>query len=163
MSRNFVETQRFRSGWIYFAIVLVAGVVVWGIVQQVILGVPFGNNPAPDWVVLLMGLIPIALAWMLLGSKLSTRIDQNGIHYKFSPFINRWKVKNWSEIKDATLITYHPLRDYGGWGLRWGRKGKALNVAGNRGLSVQLKNGKKFMLGTQKAEEMQQFLSEIQN
>ena len=161
MPRIFVETQRFRSVWVYLIIALLGGLVAWGIVQQVILGVPFGNNPAPDWFLLVMGLLPLALVWLFRRTILSTKIDQTGIHYRFAPFLNKWKVKNWKEIQKAEIVTYKPLRDYGGWGIRYGLKGKAYNVAGNQGLSIQLKNGKKLLLGTQKADEMKQFLVDL--
>ena len=52
-------------------------------------------------------------------------------------------------------ITYNPIMDFGGWGYRvsWKGKGTALNVKGNKGIELILKNGKKITIGTQKPEE----------
>lgn len=44
-------------------------------------------------------------------------------------------------------------------GIRFGSKyGTAYNMKGNYGLAIKLKNGQKFLIGTQKVEELGQFL-----
>lgn len=56
-------------------------------------------------------------------------------------------------IKAATVIpraTNNIERDYGGWGIRYGRKGKAFNVFGSRGLQLEFTNGKRLLIGSQK-------------
>ena len=40
-------------------------------------------------------------------------------------------------------------------------KGKAFNIKGNMGLQLQFKDGKKLLIGTQKEEEIKQFLIDI--
>ncbi|MFN5983554.1 MAG: hypothetical protein ACK479_08820, partial [Fluviicola sp.] len=47
---------------------------------------------------------------------------------------------------------YSPFSDYGGWGLRFkilNFNDILLNVSGNKGIRIELKSGKKFMIGTQ--------------
>jgi hypothetical protein len=56
------------------------------------------------------------------------------------------------------VITYRPIIDYGGWGVRFGRKGMAYNVSGNIGLLISRKNGKTILIGTQKPDEMKEKL-----
>ena len=51
------------------------------------------------------------------------------------------------------MRSYNPIRDYGGWGIRWGTKGKAYNVSGNRGLYLEFSDGKQLLIGLQKPEE----------
>jgi hypothetical protein len=50
--------------------------------------------------------------------------------------------------------TYRPIRDYGGWGIRYGRGGKAYNVSGNRGVMLELSDGQKLLIGSQRPEEL---------
>jgi hypothetical protein len=57
-------------------------------------------------------------------------------------------------VKSHEVITYSPLRDYGGWGIRYGSKGKAYNVSGNRGVRLELSNGKRLLFGSQRPEEL---------
>jgi len=40
-------------------------------------------------------------------------------------------------------------------------KGRALNMSGNMGLQLELKDGKKLLIGTQKFEELEQLLQKI--
>jgi hypothetical protein len=50
--------------------------------------------------------------------------------------------------------------EYGGWGYRVGGKksGIAFNVSGNMGVQIELKNGKKILLGTRKPKEAEEAL-----
>lgn len=98
--------------------------------------------------------------------KLTTRIDEIGIHYKFFPFILKFKIIKWSEIEKAYIRTYNPIGDYGGWGLKGGwskSKGKAVNVSGDTGIQLVLKTGKKLLIGTQKVNEAKNVLETYQS
>jgi hypothetical protein len=57
-------------------------------------------------------------------------------------------------LKSHEAITYSPLRDYGGWGIRRGAKGKAYNVSGNHGVRLELSDGKRILIGSQRPEEL---------
>ena len=66
---QFLEVQRFRQWWM---LVLLAGIFLasaWAAVQQVILGVPWGDNPAPDgWVVIIAAVFGVGLPAFILES-----------------------------------------------------------------------------------------------
>ena len=107
--------------------------------------------------ILLVSIVPIFFF------KLTTRIDEVGIHYQFFPFhFNRKKI-TWQEIEKAYVKTYDPIGDYGGWGLKGGflwnkSKGTAINVSGDIGIQLELKKGKKILIGTQKEQEAKNVL-----
>ena len=63
-------------------------------------------------------------------------------------------------IAKAYVRTYSPLGEYGGWGLRYSLSGNgmAYNVSGNKGLQLELSNGKKVLFSTNKLEELELFL-----
>ena len=46
----FHEVQHFRQLWLWALLLAIAALSIWGTVQQLLLGIPFGNNPAPDGV-----------------------------------------------------------------------------------------------------------------
>ncbi len=95
---------------------------------------------------------------MLFSMRLTTQIDNNGIMVKYFPFI-RQRTYQWIDIEKAYVRKYNALGEYGGWGLKGGRKsGKAYNVWGNKGLQLEFKNGKKLLIGTQKATEVSEYL-----
>ena len=95
--------------------------------------------------------------------KLITRIDEKGIYYQFFPFHFSKKLIPWSEISKVGTRTYLPISEFGGWGLRGGfffnkGKNKALNVSGDIGIQLILKNGDKLLIGTQKRQEVNRVL-----
>ena len=61
---------------------------------------------------------------------------------------------------DVTLPSINSRRipdgfyDYGGWGIRRGRRGWAYNVSGNRGVLLQLENEKTLLIGSQRPDEL---------
>jgi len=89
--------------------------------------------------------------------KLKTSIDKNGIQMIFFPF-TRNRVE-WNEIQDTKVVNYGFV---GGWGIRlWTKYGTVYNMKGNKGLAIELKNGKKFLIGTQKEVELNNVLKKI--
>lgn len=86
-------------------------------------------------------------------------IDSSGIDMRFSPLSSK-KVK-WSEIDSAEVVDYGFV---GGWGVRLGSKyGTVYNVNGSKGLALKLKNGKKFVIGTQKEDELKSVVNKYKH
>lgn len=95
----------------------------------------------------------VALSVLFIFSKLETIVRQDGIQYRLFPF--QWSMRKISrdEIAEVFVRKYSPLLEYGGWGLRWGLNGKAINIRGNMGIQLVLKNGTRILIGTSNAEE----------
>jgi hypothetical protein len=73
------------------------------------------------------------------------------IHYR--PFVRR--VIALSDIERVEARKYNPLKEYGGWGIKgWSKTKMAYNVSGNRGAELTLTDGRRVMLGSQRAEEL---------
>jgi hypothetical protein len=157
----FTEKQRFNQKWMLTIIFLFLGLNLWGFIQQIIFGVPFGNNPASDEVMILITIAAIIIFVILLSLTLNTRIDRFGISYKYSIFHRKERFIKWESINRAYVRKYKPIREYGGWGFRLGRNGTAFNTSGNMGLQLELADGKKLLLGTQKPEELRLTLEKL--
>jgi len=84
---------------------------------------------------------------------LITEVRKDGIHLRFFPFHRKFKSYYYSDIESYEAREYKPIREYGGWGIRFVIGGIAYNVYGNKGLQLVLKNKKKILVGTQKPEE----------
>jgi hypothetical protein len=67
------------------------------------------------------------------------------------------KFFSWEEIEKISVREYSPLFEYGGWGIRRGKSGRAYNVKGNIGLQLVLKNGKKILLELKKQKNSNKF------
>jgi hypothetical protein len=158
------EIQYFRQVWIWALVLLIAAISLYGAVQQLILEKPFGNNPAPDSIMVVIALIfGIGLPIFMYKTNLTTEIRGDGLYVRFFPFhLSFLRIATY-EIKGFQSCTFRPLRDYGGWGIRFGNKGKAYIVSGSRGLQLELSNGKYLLIGSQKPEELTRTLSSIIN
>lgn len=151
------EVQRFRQIWLWAVVLAIAGLQWYAAVEQFLFKRPFGDNPMRD--------IPLAIYWVIFGiglpallffSQLITEVLDDGIYIRFSPFHWTFRRIAFTEIKQCKVQTYNPIRDYGGWGVRIRYKGKAYNVSGDRGVQIELTNGDRLLIGSQRAVELWQ-------
>ena len=156
----FREVQKFRQRflWILLLITDLLSLIFfgYGIFKQIIMGHAWGSRPMPDSALLIVGSLTIMLLSLLTYAfyrmKLVTEVRDDGLSIRFLPL--RTQLIPYSHIKTCKARTYHPIREYGGWGIRYGRKGKAYNVSGNRGVQLELIQGKSILIGSQRPEEL---------
>lgn len=162
---DFKELQRFRIWWAWLVLAALNIQFIYAIVQQVILGRPFGNNPAPDLVLIIIELFFLAFLIFLLSIKLKTRITDTGIYFRFYPFQFKERSIEWHELRDAWMRDYNSFYEYGGWGIRTGspKTGKAVNTSEscNKGLQLQFNNGKLLLIGTKRPEEIRAIIEKV--
>lgn len=152
---NFTEKQKFTQWWIWMIIVTMSAIALAGFVQQIILKRPFGDQPMSDLGIIIYSIIVTGFICFNYYMSLNTDINNNGIKMHFVPFVKK-QVK-WEEVKSLNVVNYGFV---GGWGIRFGSSyGTIYNVKGKIGLAIELNNGKKFLIGTQKPEEMQQIVN----
>ena len=163
----FKEEQRFTQTWLIIIFIIAIGVPfllgVYGIIQQIIYKTPLGQRPMSDVGLIIFTISMFLLTLLIFLIKLTTKIDEKGIQYQFYPFHFSMKKISWNEISKVGVRTYLPISEFGGWGLRGGfffnkGKEKAINISGNIGIQLILKNGKKLLIGTQKESEAKNVL-----
>jgi len=163
---SFCEVQRFRNTWV-LALVLPISVFLmilfgYGMIKQLILGQHWGNRPLPDIALAIIGplgiLFGIGLALFFYSAKLITEVRRDGVYIRFFP-VTHQKIA-FEDIMECEARTYSPIKEFGGWGIRYGRGGKAYNVSGNRGVQLELSNGKRLLIGSQRAEELARAIKE---
>ncbi|WP_243765964.1 hypothetical protein [Polaribacter cellanae] len=152
----FKEEQRFTQTWL-IAVMAVSLIVPVIIVFQEYLK-DYTKMTTTSFVLTLTGILASAL--FIFAFKLKTKIDEQGIQYQFFPFHFKFRKIEWKEITSAKVRIYDPIGEYVGWGLKGGslwnkKKGKCINVSGDIGIQLVLKNGKKLLIGTQKKKRKQ--------
>ncbi len=91
---------------------------------------------------------------ILASIRMRTRVLPEGIEVMCIPLGFLRKRFRWEEIERAYARTYSPLLEYGGWGIRYTLSaGTAYNVRGNQGIQLELKNGRRVLIGTQRPQE----------
>lgn len=161
----FEEIQQFRQPWVWILVlpVSVFGVVLFLLIlySQLVLGKAVGNHPIPNgtliWFGPLMLIIFLSIPVFLYYLKLTVQIDSQAIHVHFFPLLKKDILI--SEIAEWKAREYKPLLEYGGWGVRWGPSGKAYNVSGSWGVQLKFTNGKRLLIGSQRAQELEAAIS----
>lgn len=156
MKIAFKENQKFTQWWLWLILFGIGVVPVFGIYKQLILGEKFGDNQMSDSGLIIFSLFVMSLIALFWFIKLKTVINQNKIEMSFFPFVK--KSVNWKDVKQAEIVNY----GFVGYGIRLGSKyGIIYNIKGNKGLAIELQNGNKFVIGTQKEAELNTILNRI--
>ena len=151
----FREVQHFRQIWLWLLLAGIAGIAIWGFVQQIIIGRPFGQNPAPDAAVAVIALVfGLGFPILFYAVSLTAEVRPDGLYYRYFPFHRSFRRIPADSLVRFAPHTYSPIKDYGGWGIRYGRGGKAYNVSGNRGVMLEFLDGKKLLIGSRRPEAL---------
>ncbi len=106
--------------------------------------------------------VPIAIAVLFLLLKLETKVRSDGLYIRYFPFHINFKRFTKDDLSEYYARKYKPLLEYGGWGIRCSlRKGKAYNVSGNKGVQLVFNSGKRLLIGSQRAEELEKAICSI--
>lgn len=160
MPVGFEETQRFNQCWLWLVLLGTTFVLVlifaYGLIEQLVLGRPWGDRPVSDTVLVLSAsailIFQAGMLYIFYTLKLITCVTENGVRIRFYPF--RSTLIPFADIQSCEARTYRPLAEYGGWGIKYGRSGKAYNISGDRGVQLVLTNGRRILIGSQRAEEL---------
>ncbi len=158
----FKEEQRFKNPllWVFTSalFLLVTGLFGYGMVQQIVLGHPWGNKPMSDDRLAVIGIIQIFVVTgvfvIFFVARLITEVRSDGLFIRFVPFHRSFRSIPFTTMKAYEACTYKPFRDAGGYGIHRGRRGWTYNVSGNRGVQLELVGGKRMLIGSQRTDEL---------
>jgi hypothetical protein len=166
------EHQSFSSNgfWIVALFSGLVPVIIFsvGMYKQLYLGEPWGDNPMSDTELIITSIVVTLVIFgsvlLLTRATLIIKIDHEGLHYRYRPFINKERIITKAEIEKYEVRKYKPIGEYGGWGVRQSGffgKGIAYNVTGNIGLQLYLVNGKKILFGTKRPEAILSAMNQL--
>ena len=157
MKTEFKEEQKFTQWWVWLILIGIALIPVYGIYKQIFQGEVFGDKPMSNLGLIAFVIFMLLFLLLFLLFKLTTEINTKEIKIQFFPLVN--KVVEWKDVKSAQVLNYGFV---GGWGIRLFTKyGTVYNIKGNKGLALELKNGKKLLVGTQKMEELYEIVKNV--
>jgi hypothetical protein len=116
---GYIEVQKFRQPLLLLLLALVAAPFWYLAVTHFVFGAELEDAEALAVAWLVAGVLVPAL---LLRARLVTEVSPSGLRLRFPPVVTR--EIPFAEIRRAQARTYRPLREYGGWGLRWGGSGR---------------------------------------
>ena len=145
----FYEKQQFRQVWIWMILILILLILLIPIISGV-----FGV-----FLNIILLTIGYCFIWLFYSMKLITEIKKDGIQIIFTPFTNF--IIPFNKIRSYKIRKYRPILEYGGWGIRFNRTGKAYTVSGKIGLQIELSNGKEILIGTENPDKLLQSLNKL--
>lgn len=139
----FRETQRFSP--------VLTGTLA-AFTGGLILTVNLVAGPLPGWEAAgIAVLLSFAVAGLLALFRLRTVVDQTMIDIRLQPLGLGRRIAR-DQITTATPVTYRPLADFGGWGVRLGREGWMYNMRGNRAVRIECRDGTVTFVGSERPE-----------
>lgn len=146
---DFHEVQRFRQKWLW-TLVLSPFILV-----SISFYMQNSFQEIPAMIVALL-----ATTVFLYSVKLTVRVEEDGIRIKLFPLHLKDRVIGFDEIESFNAEDYQPIREFGGWGLRW-RPGKiAYSTSGSKGVRIKREGKKDVMIGSKKPEELAEAIRE---
>lgn len=153
----FREDQSFRQPLLWIILLGVSsfctGTILWMISRQVLQDIPFGDDAMSNSKMVILGgiilLLNVGFLVFMASLKLQTEVTAAGLFVRFRPLHRKTRQIDLTGVISVSAVQYKPARDYGGWGIRWGRNGKAYNVSGDLGVRLDYDNGLHLLIGTQ--------------
>lgn len=157
------EQQRFKQIWLWIILFVVNIPLLIRIFRRVIKNQSFTAQHTSSSEFLTAGCLGLIVIVLFLFVRMDTVLKKDGIYVRFFPFHQNYRKYLWKEIAKVSVREYNPIRDFGGWGMReelFG-KGKAYNVAGNKGIQLVFKDGSTLLIGTNKVNEVKELLAKM--
>jgi len=165
----FREVQRFNQIWVWLLVIaLPVGMIAlfgYGMYRQLVLGEPWGDRPMSDTALVVTGtvttLFSMGIALLFATLKLVTEVRTDGLYIRFFPLHLSSHRIPLEDLAQFEARTYNPMREYGGWGIKGGRKGRAYNVSGDRGVRLDYADGRHILIGSQRADELAEAIGKV--
>jgi hypothetical protein len=124
--------------------------LLFGLMQQFVYEV--------EWAVIAGSVAVVALTLVamiaLLFSRLLVEVREDGVYYRFVPIHRSWKRIGASEIDRSFARGYNWINDSDEGGLRWSAGDRTYWIKGDRGVQLELADGRRMFLGSQRAEDL---------
>lgn len=156
---HFSEVQRLDKralvGIVLFTAFIEAAVIALLIVKYLQQpGTPFPLIP-----IVIVSIVGSFAPFLILTMSLAIEVRDDGLYYRLTPVEWTFRRIVFADIEKVELVEYSALRDFGGWGKRyglWGRlKGTCYTLGGDKALAVTpIGSDRRLFLGTHRPEEL---------
>lgn len=152
MIKEFNETQRVGN-WIYILLgtdLLVVSLILYNDVKK-------GNMSMNEFMFSLgmILLLNVFIALFIRFSALYTKVDTQGVSYKYPPFCRNWKLIPFETINDFQIQNYSSMNHgygVGKWNL-FSKTDSITSIGTDKAIKINYNSKKPILIGTQKASE----------
>lgn len=166
MRTLFEEKQRYDQWWlraiVVFNALFVIAVVLHAMFTQLVWSEPWGDRPMSDTGLIVFSFLVTGAMFVMLyvffNLELEVIVDRSSLSYRYYPILRSWRHIDKESIKSFETKTWIVK----GRGHRTNIFGKrTIIVKGNTGISIDMMNGKKLVLGTQHPNEFMAALNKM--
>jgi hypothetical protein len=159
---DFHEAQPLRQRHAHLVLAMPPAAMLFIAVRQLVFHLPWGNPPMSNGGVAFLTVLLLAVYIRLIKVRLVTDIRSGQLSVGLQGLWRKRRVRL-SDIRSAVEVRYDPAAEYGGYGIRSSSKGLAYIASGNRGVQVELNDGRKLLIGSQRADELARSILQLRN
>jgi hypothetical protein len=150
---GFHEVQKLRQWHIRIVLALPPAALVFMSIRQIVFHHPWGHPAMTNGGLLFLTVLLLLVYLRLITVRLVTDLGPRELAVGLRGL---WKSRHipLSQIRSAKAVTYDPVSEYGGYGIRSSARGAAYIANGDRGVEIELTDGRKLLVGSQRAEEL---------
>ncbi len=154
------EQQRFTQLWLWALLLGMAAIQFLVFGQTLLPGHQATSDDPPLWLTLaIVSFTAVALPLFIASCRLDVAVSSDALVLRFFPLHLRPVCIDYGSIASCLAVKYNPLLDFGGWGVRYGRSGRAYNVSGNLGVQLQFTSGPALLIGSQHPLELSEAIN----
>jgi hypothetical protein len=153
----FHEVQRLRQWHIRIVLALPPVALLFITIRQAVFHHPWGSHPISNGGLIFLTILLTAVYLRLITVRLVTDVSASELTVGLRGLWRRRRV-HLSAVRSAKPVEYNAL-EYGGYGVRSGPGGRAYIADGNRGVQLELNDGRKLLIGSQRSAELVRAIS----
>lgn len=123
------------------------------LIWQVVLGHKIGEHPMSSGNVIGWAIFLWLVYLRLITTKMVTRVEPGRLSVSMRGLWTLRKI-SLNEVGKTEVVSYRPVEDYGGYGVRLTKRGRAYIAGGDRGVRLTFTKGGKVLIGSQRPEEL---------
>lgn len=162
MEAVFHEVQALRQWHARLVLALPPAALAFITIRQVVFHHPWGHKPLSNDGLIFLTVLLIGVYFRLITVRLVTEVRSGVLSVGLRGLWRRRRVPL-AIIRSAAPVRYDPASEYGGYGIRSGARGLAYIAQGNRGVQLELQDGSKLLIGSQRPEDLAQKIMQFRN
>jgi hypothetical protein len=144
----FHEEQAFRQWHARLVLAMPPAALIFITLRQVVWHRPWGTQPVSNGGLLFLSVLLVLVYLRLITVRLVTDLRPTEIAVGLRGLWRKRRIPL-CQVRAASAVEYDPIRDFGGYGVRSGPRGRAYIARGNRGVELELQDGRKVLVGSQ--------------
>src|SRR5579872_2204889 len=149
----FHEEQKFRQPRLRFLTAIPPVAMTLLIIWQVVLGHPWGKQPMSNASLIGWTIFLWIIYIRLMTIKLVTEVFPGEVRVAMRGLWRSARI-SLSSVKSVKAVTFDPVADWGGYGIRQTKRGRAYIAGGNQGVELEMADGTVVLIGSHRASDL---------